>query len=215
MKSKNLLTLFACFVLIITTFINVSIHKKQSSVLGQTISICQKIGGYCTNTCTQTSVLKCLSGKWLGCSTTYCAQKITVTPTTIGSTKPYIVPTSVGNTNPIPTQIGSTKPTSMPTRPAYPTPTNVGSTNPSLGYIPCYEIQKVYTTYCQSTYPTSTPAPSTYPTKTPTPSAKLLTMTPVPSSTRYPTNTPTRAPTTTPTRYPTLTPTKTPTPRPY
>lgn len=214
MKSKNLLTLFACFVLIITTFINVSIHKKQSTVLGQTTSLCQRIGGYCTNNCTQTSFLRCLSGKWLGCSTTYCARSSSTYPTPVPSrtlvpTKTYPIPT-IGSTMYYPTPT-TYKPSLVPTRPPttyIPTPTNVGSTYPSLGYIPCYEIQRVYTQFCQSTYPTFTP----------TPSPRLLTMTPVPSSTRYPTNTPTRSPTSTPrpTSLPTIyPPTKTPTPRLY
>lgn len=182
MKSKNLLTLFACLVLIVTTFINVSIHKKQSSVLGQTISYCQKIGGYCTNSCKPSSTLRCLAGTALGCKTVYCAQRVTsyATPTLAYYTPIKPSPT-ISHTYP------SLTPTKSPTT-YIPTPTSIDSTSPTLGYIPCYEIQKVYSQYCQSTYPTFTPIPS----------PKLLTMTPVPSSTKYPTNTPTRYPTSTP-----------------
>ena len=63
LRFRNKAFRFALFrsikiMIIITTFINVSIHKKQSSVLGQTISYCQKIGGYCTNSCTPSSTLR-------------------------------------------------------------------------------------------------------------------------------------------------------------
>ncbi len=159
--TKNFLTLFATITLIVTTAINVSIHQKQSQVLGQTTSFCQKIGGTCTSSCKASTTLRCLAGRALGCTTTYCS--LPTTKNTIQATTPIL-----------PTPTTFIQPTVTPTRtpPTYaPTPTGVGTT---LGFVPCSEIERIYTYYCQTTYPTSTPRPTT---PTPTPSPRPITPT--------------------------------------
>lgn len=179
MKSKYYLTFFACLVLITTTIVNVSIYKKNLRVYGQVPtkpgSFCTVNGAFkCEQYLSMAISFKCVNHQWsfyqhcpsnrCNLSNTACESVTLPTPTTVGNTYP---------------------PTSTP-RPVYPTPTGAGATNPpppTLGYIPCFEIERVYTQYCRSqptptsvSYPTSTPRP-TYlitPTVKPRPSAIII-----------------------------------------
>ena len=99
MKQNNFLIITGIITLIITTFINFSIHQKNLPVLGQTTNICQNIGGTCVDNCTASTTTKCLAGRALGCSTTYCAKSST---TPISTTVP--VPTTTQTPKYVPCQ---------------------------------------------------------------------------------------------------------------